>query len=98
MYVSIFFMILNICFLTDIDRFLYFYLCLATCGCCHSCFCLGLDTDLSEIASMMTAPDPGAALGAKAVVAAGKNLLLFAAKLIAKSKNRSMCGEMHFLL
>ena len=53
---------------------------------------------MSEIASMMTAPDPGAALGAKAVVAAGKNLLLFVAKLIAKSKNRSMCGEMQFLL
>ena len=40
-------------------------------------FSLGLDTDLSEIASMMTAPDPGAALGAKAVVAAGKNFLFF---------------------
>ncbi len=42
---------------------------------------------------MMTAPDPGAALGAKAVVAAGKNLSLFEAKLLAKSKNGSACGE-----
>ena len=36
---------------------------------------LGLDVDLTEIASMMTAPDPGAAVGAKAVVAAGKGKL-----------------------
>ena len=47
-------------------------------------FFLGLDTDLSEIASMMTAPDPGAALGAKAVVAAGKNLLFSGSKAVRK--------------
>ena len=37
----------------------------------------GLEVSLEDITSMMTAPDPGAAVGAKAISAAGSDFKYF---------------------
>ena len=42
----------------------------------------GLEVPMEDVTAMMTAPDPGAAVGAKAISAAGKNICLILVYLV----------------